>query len=180
MSVTLGIVPDAEVAVELLATPEPPEETATPEETPTPEATAQVTATATTSPTVEATVEVTATATVTPARYPNLTGLTLFDAAIIEGATANLRGGPGTSFDIVGQAPAGQPVQIAAVSADNQWYLLTNGAWVATFFIAQQPTGVPVVTDAIVAQVQGGGRRHASRRRQPRRKSRRKSRPRWP
>ena len=48
-------------------------------------------------------------------------------------------------------------MQIAAVSADNQWYLLTNGGWVATFLVAQQPTGVPVVTDAIVAQVQGGG-----------------------
>lgn len=148
VSVTLGIVPDSEVSIELA---EPPTALATPEETPTPEATVEITETVAASPTVVATVEATATV------APDLAGLTLFDAAIIEGATANLRGGPGTNFDIVGQAPAGQAVQIAAVSADNQWYLLADGAWVATFLIAQQPAGVPVVTDAILAQVTGGG-----------------------
>jgi uncharacterized protein YgiM (DUF1202 family) len=148
VSVTLGIIPDSEVSIELA---EPPTALATPEETPTPEATVEITETVAASPTVVATVEATATV------APDLAGLTLFDAAIIEGATANLRGGPGTNFDIVGQAPAGQAVQIVAVSADNQWYLLADGAWVATFLIAQQPAGVPVVTDAILAQVTGGG-----------------------
>lgn len=119
---------------ELLATP-----TLTPTEALT--ATEAVTPTVATTPTVEA------------APAPAVSGVPLITTSVIE--NANLRAGPGTNFAIVGQATAGQEVQVAAVSEDGGWYLLGNGAWIANFLVAAPEAAVPVVNDEILRAVTG-------------------------
>lgn len=119
---------------ELLATP-----TLTPTEALT--ATEAVTPTVATTPTVEA------------APAPAVGGVPLITTSVIE--NANLRAGPGTNFAIVGQATAGQEVQVAAVSEDGGWYLLGNGAWIANFLVAAPEAAVPVVNDEILRAVTG-------------------------
>lgn len=117
------------------------------EETPEPVATEEITATET----ATATVEVTPVATSTLATAVN--GIPVINTTV--NAEANLRAGPGTTFEIVSQATTGQPVQIAAVSEDGGWYLLATGAWIATFLVDEQPANVPVVNDEILAAIQG-------------------------
>lgn len=109
--------------------------------TPTEELTATeaITPTAQTTPTVEA--------------APAISGVPLIATSVIE--NANLRAGPGTNFAIVGQATAGQEVQVAAVSEDGGWYLLGNGAWIAGFLVATPEAPVPVVNDQILQAVTG-------------------------
>jgi uncharacterized protein YraI len=113
----------------------------TPTITPTEELTATeaITPTAQTTPTVEA--------------VPAVSGVPLIATSVIE--NANLRAGPGTNFAIVGQAAAGQEVQVAAVSEDGGWYLLGNGAWIASFLVAAPEAPVPVVNDQILQAVTG-------------------------
>ena len=48
---------------------------------------------------------------------------------------ANLRGGPGTSYPIVGKAPAGTTVNVVEATADRTWYYLDNGTWIAAFLV---------------------------------------------
>lgn len=119
---------------ELLATP-----TLTPTEALT--ATEAVTPTVAATPTVEA------------APAPAVSGVPLITTSVIE--NANLRAGPGTNFAIVGQATAGQEVQVAAVSEDGGWYLLGNGAWIANFLVATPEAAVPVVNNEILQAVTG-------------------------
>lgn len=49
---------------------------------------------------------------------------------------ANLRGGPGTDYPVVGSIAAGERVGVVAMSPDGQWLELDTGAWVATFLIS--------------------------------------------
>lgn len=65
---------------------------------------------------------------------------------------ANLRGGPGTEYPVVGGAAAGEAVEIVGISAAGDWYVLANGAWIAAFLIDGAPAGLPIV-DAPVAPV---------------------------
>ena len=146
ISVTISPLPDSEVVIELLPTEEPAvEETPTPEVLPTLEVTptAETTATAAVTPTVE----VTAT---TPAEA---LGLPLVSATVA--LSANLRTGPGTTFDIAGEAGPGQTVQIVATNEDGQWYLLSTGVWMANFLVTEQPANLPVATQELIDQVQG-------------------------
>ena len=48
---------------------------------------------------------------------------------------ANLRGGPGTNYPIVGKAPAGTTVNVVEATADRTWYYLDNGSWIAAFLV---------------------------------------------
>ena len=48
---------------------------------------------------------------------------------------ANLRGGPGTNYPIVGKAPAGATVNVVEATADRTWYYLDNGSWIAAFLV---------------------------------------------
>ena len=48
---------------------------------------------------------------------------------------ANLRGGPGTNYPIVGKAPAGSTVNVVEATADRTWYYLDNGSWIAAFLV---------------------------------------------
>lgn len=117
------------------------------EATPEPEATEEITATETATATVEATPVATSTL------AAEVNGIPVINTTV--NAVANLRSGPGTSFEIVSEATLGQPVQIAAVSEDGGWYLLATGAWIATFLVDDQPANVPVVNDQILAAIQG-------------------------
>jgi endonuclease YncB( thermonuclease family) len=48
---------------------------------------------------------------------------------------ANLRGGPGTSFAVVGKVQVGQTLSIVGANADSSWYQLDSGAWIAAFLV---------------------------------------------
>jgi hypothetical protein len=48
---------------------------------------------------------------------------------------ANLRGGPGTNYPIVGKAAAGSTVNVVEATADRTWYYLDNGSWIAAFLV---------------------------------------------
>ena len=49
--------------------------------------------------------------------------------------TANIRGGPGTQYDVVGQAQSGQIVTVVACNEDCSWFKLDNGNWIAAFLV---------------------------------------------
>lgn len=57
---------------------------------------------------------------------------------------ANLRSGPGTTFDVVGGTVTGQALTIVARNEDGSWFLLDNGGWVAAFLIANAPDAATV------------------------------------
>ena len=130
LSATLAPQPDGELAVELLsaaATPEPVE-----------------------------TEVVTPTAEAAPATPAAETPAAVGDLAVINTTTvvtANVRSGPSTDFDQVTQLGPGSPVSLVALSEDGQWYLLATGNWIAGFLVADQPTDLPVATQAIIDQV---------------------------
>ena len=152
VSVTVAVLPDSEVVIELLPPVEPVEtETPTPEETPT----VEVTATQTITP--EATIAVTATVEATPtviATVPaEINGLTVIRTTV--SVTANLRAGPSTDTEIVGEGGQGQEIGIVAVSEDGQWYLLSDGTWIANFLVTDQPTDLPIATQALIDQLSG-------------------------
>lgn len=59
---------------------------------------------------------------------------------------ANLRGGPGTSYAVVGSVPAGQALSPVGRTQDSSWYKLDGGAWIAAFLMGNAPTNLPVAT----------------------------------
>lgn len=65
------------------------------------------------------------------------------------GATANrnsnLRGGPGTSYAVVGSVSSGQALQITGRNQAGDWYQLASGAWIAAFLVNNAPSSLPVV-----------------------------------
>lgn len=68
----------------------------------------------------------------------------------------NLRGGPGTSFAIVGGLQPGAAFTITGRNADSSWYQVDTGgstAWVAAFLVLDAPAadGLPVVGEAPAA-----------------------------
>jgi len=61
--------------------------------------------------------------------------------------SANLRGGPGTAYAVVGGVEAGQVLAVTGQSVAGDWYRLENGAWIAAFLVADAPAGVAVVAE---------------------------------
>ena len=57
---------------------------------------------------------------------------------------ANLRGGPGTNYPVVGGVKAGDALSIVARNAKGDWYQLANGVWIAASLVANAPAGLPV------------------------------------
>jgi hypothetical protein len=92
-----------------------------------------------------------------PKEFPNWGGRTFFVVAYPElspttqvstssvNRNANLRGGPGVTYAIVGRAAKGQAIQLTAKSADGKWYQLKSGAWIAAFLVDNAPE-LPVVS----------------------------------
>jgi uncharacterized protein YgiM (DUF1202 family) len=64
--------------------------------------------------------------------------------------TANLRSGPDTTFDAVGTTTAGQTVTIVARNADDTWYLLNNGLWLAALLVDNVQGQAPLATEELV------------------------------
>jgi uncharacterized protein YgiM (DUF1202 family) len=56
----------------------------------------------------------------------------------------NLRSGPGLEFPIIGGTIAGDPVIIVARNEAGDWYLLSNGGWLAAFLVANPPNNADV------------------------------------
>jgi hypothetical protein len=98
-----------------------------PEEEPTPASTAVISPTA----------AITPTATVTPTGTP-----TAGNATAAQGA--NLRSGPGTTFDVSGSVAAGQSLNLVATDVSRTWYQLSNGLWIAGFLVSGAPEDLPV------------------------------------
>ncbi len=89
-----------------------------------------------------------------PAAAPApVTGLPIITSTAT--TTANLRSGPATTFDRVGEVGPGQVVNLVATSEDGGWYLLDSGAWLANFLVDPAPTALPVATQEIIDLVQG-------------------------
>ncbi|MEZ4713689.1 MAG: lamin tail domain-containing protein [Caldilineaceae bacterium] len=107
----------------------PPTDTATPlpAATSTPLPTLTATSTATTSPTPQPTYTATAPPTST------------FPPIPAANRNANLRGGPGTDYAIVGNVQDGQPLVISARTGSGDWYQLDSGAWIAAFLVDHAP-----------------------------------------
>jgi uncharacterized protein YraI len=49
---------------------------------------------------------------------------------------ANLRGGPGTDYAVVGGAAAGDALTVVGQNGDGTWLQLENGAWIAAFLVS--------------------------------------------
>lgn len=72
---------------------------------------------------------------------------------------ANLRGGPGTHYPVVGGVKAGDALDIAARNEAGDWLQLRDGKWIAAFLVDNAPGDLPVATDvpAPPASSTGGG-----------------------
>ena len=68
-------------------------------------------------------------------------------AGVTAARGANLRGGPGTNYPIVGQVKAGDRLSIIARNAAGDWYRLVDGAWIAAFLVVNAPGGLPLATN---------------------------------
>lgn len=70
----------------------------------------------------------------------------------------NLRAGPGTDFDVVGQIAAGDELTVVAQNADGSWLELEDGTWIAAFLVEglpdTVPTAVPTATPRPTATLQ--------------------------
>ncbi|MCE7986969.1 MAG: SH3 domain-containing protein [Caldilinea sp. CFX5] len=56
---------------------------------------------------------------------------------------ANLRAGPGTTYAVIGAVQAGQMLKLAGRNADESWYQLANGPWIAAFLVGGAPAPPP-------------------------------------
>jgi len=68
---------------------------------------------------------------------------------------ANLRAGPGTQYAILGRAPAGSTVRVAATNDAGDWYHLANGNWIAGFLVDLNTRGQ--AADAVLPTVTPSG-----------------------
>lgn len=57
---------------------------------------------------------------------------------------ANLRGGPGTNYPVVGGVRAGDELPIVGQNDEGSWYKLAEGQWIAAFLVDNAPTGLPI------------------------------------
>jgi len=121
-------------------TPSPtftPSQTFTPSPTFTPSNTP--TETLTPSPTLTPSNTPTPTSTFTPTVTPTPT-LTLVPCTVSAFSTINLRSGPGTTFDIRGSLPAGQPQLVNAQDVGDDgfvWWRLPDGTWVRSDTVSE-------------------------------------------
>ena len=61
--------------------------------------------------------------------------------------SANLRGGPGTSYPVVGGVQAGQVLTIVAQNPAGDWYQLSDGNWIAAFLVDNAPDTLSTIAD---------------------------------
>jgi hypothetical protein len=73
---------------------------------------------------------------------------------------ANLRSGPGTSYDIVGSRAPGDRVTISGCNPACDWYQLEDGQWIAAFLVGEVRPRVAPVAESITVlswNVESGG-----------------------
>lgn len=59
---------------------------------------------------------------------------------------ANLRAGPGTNYQVIGNATKSQPLEIVGRNSDGTWYKLANDSWIAASLVANPPAELPVAS----------------------------------
>ncbi len=57
---------------------------------------------------------------------------------------ANIRGGPGTDYPIIGGVKAGEELAIVEQTSSGDWYHLASGGWISAPLVAAAPRGLPV------------------------------------
>ena len=62
-------------------------------------------------------------------------------------SNANLRGGPGIDYPVVGGLPTGSPVEVKFRTESGDWLQLASGAWIAAFLIDDAPPRLPIATN---------------------------------
>jgi uncharacterized protein YraI len=67
-------------------------------------------------------------------------------------SNANLRSGPGTTFNRVGGVQSGQAVQVAACNDGCTWYQLDSGSWIFAELVAVQAAAAPAAAPAAAEQ----------------------------
>jgi hypothetical protein len=69
--------------------------------------------------------------------------------AAVANSNANLRGGPGTGYPIVGGVKEGDALEVTARNQTGDWLQLASGAWIAAFLVDNAPsaTDLPVATE---------------------------------
>ena len=71
-----------------------------------------------------------------------VTGGTTTASAAVD---ANLRGGPGTTFDLVGSITAGTALIVVGRNVAGDWMKLENGSWIFGELVTNAPADLPVV-----------------------------------
>ena len=61
---------------------------------------------------------------------------------------ANLRDGPGSTFNVIGSLLGGAPLSITESNEANTWYRLASGYWIKASLVEGAPSGIPVVQAA--------------------------------
>lgn len=82
---------------------------------------------------------------VAPAVAPTTAPTAMPAARATANRGANLRGGPGTNFPVVGGAARGQVLAVVGRNAAGDWLRLADGAWIAAFLVDGAPAGLAVV-----------------------------------
>lgn len=62
-------------------------------------------------------------------------------------SVANLRAGPTTDAEILGQIDANTQITITGRNSDGSWYRLEDGSWVAGFLVENAPDVLPVIVE---------------------------------
>lgn len=80
-------------------------------------------------------------------------------AGTVAKQNANLRGGPGTDYGVLGTVTGGETLLIVGQNQDGSWYQLSSRAWIAAFLvegatggyavIASEPTAAPTVAPTV-------------------------------
>jgi len=117
-----------------------------PDNLPVADESAAVDTTAGTANPVAAATPATATTTVTGTNTVTGTLATGTSAVGSAAVDANLRTGPGTTFDLAGSITAGTSLRIVGRNEAGDWLKLDSNVWIFGELVADVPTGLPVVT----------------------------------
>lgn len=71
----------------------------------------------------------------------------LADVPAAANRAANLRGGPGITYAVVGGVYAGQALQVVGQNQAGDWLQLQSGQWIAAFLVNRVTVGLPVVVE---------------------------------
>lgn len=65
----------------------------------------------------------------------------------VANSNANLRGGPGTGYPVVGGVKAGDALDVKARNQAGDWLQLASGAWIAAFLVDDAPANLPIASE---------------------------------